>query len=378
MEKDRLVKYLLALFFILSLSQVFYSLGKILLYGRLLDFAVYYMPSVKAAWQGSSIYDGSIGFALNYPPMVLLPLLPLVILPIFWGQIAWTALSIIALLLATLFSIKSLKLKLKKTNYLWLLPLVFLSFPTKYNLGMGQINAFILLLIVLAFYWLGRKKDSLAGISLGLATSFKIVPGFMAIYLLINKKFKALLVMGLTVIVSVVLTGLVFGYGTVSEYFLMRVPRLLQATPEAIYYNQAFSGLAARLWENMTFSVLAIRIFALLVGFMTLKAIVRSKKQKALVWALLMTTVLLINSFSWQHHFVWLLFPYLAVLRELQQRKNWQLSGLTILSYFWVAVNLKTRYLLTGYWFTPFVLSHVFLGALLLWWIIVFLLSWRK
>jgi hypothetical protein len=100
-----------------------------------------------------------------------------------------------------------------------------------------------------------------------------------------------------------------------------------------------------------------------------------SKKAAAvnLTFSLLITLSLLINNFSWQHHFVWLLFPFITIFYFMKDKKlSWYYYLVLGISFFLVGFNLKSPNLL------PVILiSHVFYGALMLWGLNLYLLAKR-
>jgi len=329
------------------------------------------MRAAKAILAGKNIY--SFG-DINYPPPSLFLFLPFSFLPLFWSQLIWSLLSLVCLGTSILISLKILDQKVSLFTWFWITPLVLLSFPVKWTLGMGQMNNLILLLMVLSFFFYKKKKEDWAGVFLGLAISFKIVPFFLVLLFFLKRKLKIVLTSFLTTLALFLLSGLFFGLNLISDYFLKVVPKTFGPAGKEIYYNQAISGFVSRIIFDFSLQSLLTNLLALAIVAFTSFALVRRNKVTDLDYALVITTFLLISPFSWQHHFVWLLFPFLAALVWLQQRKKtlgWKL--LLALAYFLVAINIKQPDLLLGIIFGKILLSHVFLGGLLLWLILVYL-----
>ncbi|HUV72600.1 MAG TPA: glycosyltransferase family 87 protein [Clostridia bacterium] len=368
---QRLGRWLLGAFFIFGVFQPLFSLGKILWQGILFDFSLTYMRAAKAILAGKNIY--SFG-DINYPPPSLFLFLPFSFLPLFWSQLIWSLLSLVCLGTSILISLKILDQKVSLFTWFWITPLVLLSFPVKWTLGMGQMNNLILLLMVLSFFFYKKKKEDWAGVFLGLAISFKIVPFFLVLLFFLKRKLKIVLTSFLTTLALFLLSGLFFGLNLISDYFLKVVPKTFGPAGKEIYYNQAISGFVSRIIFDFSLQSLLTNLLALAIVAFTSFALVRRNKVTDLDYALVITTFVLVSPFSWQHHFVWLLFPFLAALVWLQQRKKtlgWKL--LLALAYFLVAINIKQPDLLLGIIFGKILLSHVFLGGLLLWLILVYL-----
>jgi len=85
---------------------------------------------------------------------------------------------------------------------------------------------------------------------------------------------------------------------------------------------------------------------------------------------LLVSLNLIVNNFSWQHHFVFMIFPFLVTLFYVQKIKiNLKLLFVLSVSYLLISFNLKNPNVV------PVLLqSHVFYGAILLWILQVYLI----
>jgi len=404
-------KIFLVLFFALGTLQPLFSLIKILLYGRLFEYNFTYLRAAEATLMGKSIY--SFG-DINYPPPALFLFIFLHFLPVFWGQIVWSFFSLGCLLLALYFSFKILQLDWKWQNLSLILPLSFLAFPIKWTFGLGQINNLILLLLVLGFYFdlpkspmdigqkatkkqtsptlrrstafppwrdcavvycYGKGKSGLAGLSLGVATCLKIIPGIFLLYFLLKKQFKVF-VFGVILVTGLFLgSGWCFGFNLWREYFTKVIPATFEIGRKDIYYNQAVSGFFSRMIGDGNQVAMATAIFSFLVLAVTIYSLCRQKGIDAFGCSLIISAILLINSFSWQHHFVWLVFPFLTVFAYLKRNFDRKLPLLTFFAYLLVAINLKRPELLMGNFFGKIFVSHVFLGNFLLWLLLMFIMQ---
>lgn len=338
---------------------------KIVLDGCLIDFGVYY-KAAKAILSGASPYLTKTGIPFNYPPTSLFLLIPFSLFSLFSAQIIWTFFSTFCLGLSIYLSIKVLKLKLKTEGLLLLILLIILAFPVKWTLGMGQINHLILLLLVAAFYFFQKKKESLAGVCLGLAVVFKLIPIFLLVLFLIKRKWKVIFYSLLTILlVNLAVIG-AFGGDLVGEYFFRILPSLFETAGKEVYYNQAFSGFIARLTLSHFFRFWLSFAFSAFIFLLCFWLTTKYKKLTSFDYALFMTATLLANGLSWQHHFVWLIFPFLTLFSFLKKQKNISFWLVSLLSYFLVAFNIKNPALFSGRFLSPFILSHVFWGTMIL------------
>jgi len=78
--------------------------------------------------------------------------------------------------------------------------------------------------------------------------------------------------------------------------------------------------------------------------------------------SLLITLGLIINNFSWQHHFVFMIIPFLFTLFYLLDKKNYRGLAVLFIAYLLVSFNFKDPS-----HFSPLLTSHVLYGVVLMW-----------
>ena len=163
----------------------------------LIDLKIY-LYSAERLSRGESIYNVRYAFPLRatdfelqylYPPALAALLAPLVsistpiITPIIifvWQCGSIIALALTAYMLAQLLSGYVGTRRLPANSYVLFL-LLALWPPTLYGIAWGQVNAFILALLVGAAFFTLRRRDRLAGLSLGLAIALKATPAILLV-----------------------------------------------------------------------------------------------------------------------------------------------------------------------------------------------------
>lgn len=349
----------------------FLWLSRGLLLDQYPDFTTqYFVP--KMILSGQNPYNGG-GFLFTshvYPPIVFLLYLPISFLPLGLASHIFTFLSLFALLLSLYLLSKIFDLKFLGSANLLLMTLVFTLFPVKFTLGMGQINFFILLILVLVLYFIKRRNEFTAGIFLGLSIVIKLFPLFLPIYLLLKfkkgnrglilpwtrlrlwyrkKQLKDDLEMldGLFIVLAIagLLTIFLIPKELYLQFFFDILPSLFNSW-KTDYYNQALSGFIGRSFgTGGVGNILKIGI-SLILTITTLLVITKNDDDKfdsnALKYGTLILLSLLINNFSWQHHFVWIIIPFYATFNYLKKidADKWLYIGL-IISYILVAINFK-------------------------------------
>jgi len=353
--------------FLLSLLELF----KPLTLSYLPDFTTYY-ESTKLVLSHKNPYE----LLFVYPPPVFFLTVPFSFFPPLPAEKLWMISSILLLILSLKLVLNELRISLLSEKGMLLCSLIFLFyFPLKFTLGTGQLNLFILFLITLSFLGFMKKDNRLLGISLGVAVMIKIFPLFLLPYLLLRRKWKALLWFFATCAFLSIASFIFFP--TTSTYFVSYfrevLPQLLLKQHNAYYYNQALSGFVSRLNIASNISQIVQSVISLMLFLMTLFAILANKKESktSLEFSLVLILNLLLNGFSWQHHFVWLLIPFLIIFFAI--KRNIKLNFLLLLSFSLVSVNIAQPRL-----FSPLLQSHVFYGTLLLFGLNVYLLLSRR
>lgn len=330
------------------------------------DFSSYYYGAQTIFNGGNPYLGGEMFFGpFLYPPFALLFFLPFTFVSFVAAEKIFVVISMLCLFLSLYLLFKLFKISILSFLSIILLIFVFNFFPEKFTLGMGQINNVILLFLSIFIYSYIKKRNIIAGIFLALAIMLKVSPLVLVIFLLIDKQWKILCVTGISMMVMTLLV-VVFVDPTINIYFLKNVLPTLATSWKIDYYNQALSGFIQREIPGMYLQqILRTSLgLLLLVGSFVTIWINRSKNDntRLLSISILLTLSLIINSFSWQHHFVWLLIPFLITLMLIKDShlhlRYYIFLGI---SFILVAINLKDPSMV------PSILqSHVLYGALLL------------
>lgn len=146
-----------------------------------IDFAIYYEA---VGWEGGSLYDfrhAVEGLPFNYPPFAALVLRPLNALSLDVAEHAWFVASSAATVAFALLVLRSLpRLPTTDLHRAAAVTLLLLMMPATLTLRMGQINAFVGLLVMLDVLLL-QRESRWAGVGTGLAAGLKVTPALVAV-----------------------------------------------------------------------------------------------------------------------------------------------------------------------------------------------------
>lgn len=302
------------------------------------DFLVYF-EAAKSILAGANLYQWNkfAGFPFNYPPTSLLFLWPLGLMPFTTAAVVWNILSLGAFLLSIYLVYRRVNLKL---FILFLLFTVF-YFPEKFNIGMGQINNFVLLFSVLGIT---------SPFFLAFATGIKFAPAIFILYYILRKDRSKLKKYFFYLLILILVSFILVPFSYQKDYFLNVLPMSFTPAAKDWYYNQSLYGFLARSIDSELITKYAYYLLTLIIVLVTwLRARVLPKKNQLAAVACL---YLLIHPIALQHYFGFAIIPLILL----------GLSPVTAFAYLLLAANLKQPDLV------PVLFrSHQFFGSLVLW-----------
>ncbi len=295
-----------------------------------IDLRIYYQAVNFWAHGHGSIYDyrnNHTGYAFTYPPFAALAMLPMAVLP--WGIVhAVSQLgTVAATLLLGYWFVDPVARRYGWTRwFVWAVAscLTFAFEPLRETLSFGQVNMFLLLLVLADFRLLigrgsrlGRlgRLGGLGGLGVGLAAAVKLTPGIFLVYLLVARKWRAAGTAAATFLAAsalAVLTGPHQWWAFWTRY----VWDAGRVGSEDYVSNQSLRGFVARLDPAHPSTVLWLSLVAAAVLVWARRA--RQAARLGDDWAgVALTAVVgcLISPISWIHHLVWL-FPALFLLAD--------------------------------------------------------------
>lgn len=302
--------------------------------------------------QVHALADGeNIWQRYNYPnpPIMALILRPFAELPPLAGSIAWfyfkALLTVVAVgLVFRLLDVPGRPFPLWGKGLTLLLTLR----PIEGDLVHGNVNLFIMFLVVAMMYALSARRGLLAGLTLGLAIACKVTPALFVPYLVWKRAWAALIgtFAGLLLFLWIV-PGLAFGWSQNQDYLAswwrnMVVPYAIEGKVTTEHQNQSLPGLLHRLltesasvatYEDDEYVVLErhnvatwnprhvgwlVKGCAALFGLLVLwrcRAPLGGQPAWPLVaeFGVIVLGMLLFSERTWKHHCVTLLVPF-AVL----------------------------------------------------------------
>jgi hypothetical protein len=315
-------------------------------------------PQVESLWQGEDIY---LRYGFPTPPIMAIILTPFCWMPGSWAMLAWFAFksALLSWICVRLVGVvEQWKGPIPSWGF-WVAALLAVR-PVMGDLLHGNVNLWILYLVVAGVLCFQRGWDFLSGMSLSLAVACKLTPICVVIYFAWKRQYR---LVGCCLLGSVLwwwlLPGLILGFDRNASLlqhwsdYMVR-PYVSRGAVETVQTNQSAVALVHRLLsrdlgdvglsESTSVDTGRAMIVAkgvsiglvLLVGWLCRA---RWRSRLSLGWwhelGIVLLVMLLLSERSWKHHFVWLVPISLVLsasacwlLREGDHGRAWKILWL--------------------------------------------------
>ena len=339
------------------------------------DFHVFYFSSLDLLGNRNPYTDTFLFTGLGYPIVTLLPFLFLTLFPFSIASKIFLILNIVSLCGVITLSLKILQ-EFSTRNFLVFLFISLFFFPVSFTFGMGQVNILAYFLLLLGIY-LRKRFDFYPGILIAFAILLKPIFIFLMLFFLLKKNWKVLFVTLATLIILVLVTIKLFGIFDYFYYLNHQVPQLLSMSGREIYYNQGFTGFIARLTHNLFLRKFIPFLFTIITIFYLLFLWIKKIFYEHLL-SLFLIALLLIDTLSWQHHFVFLIFPFITLFFTIKRHQEKSILYFFLgIAFILTGMNITMPNLFMRFPIT-LLLSHVFYGTILLFALFTYVLQKQK
>jgi hypothetical protein len=296
----------------------------------------------------------------NYPPPFILAIEPLSLIPripAFW---LWHGFNLCLLLIAVWLLVADLDNSCKRVGFAGA---ALLYGPVTASLFWGQVEPFVLLMLVLALRNSEARRDVASGIAVGLAALCKIYPIVLLGYFLLSRRWTVVVSTGLTILGGILLSLIAFG-GEVHADF---IHQLLRTAGDKFWPNTMNASLSAvvakSLWlmvgPNISPGLKVLRIALIVLAAsvvlaMTIRGTLSANRRddESIGFGLSVAATVLFTPIVWPHHLTVLLIPLRQVTGDIRH-KNETAFRLAICSYCaaelelllgWLGILLSPRY----------------------------------
>lgn len=272
---------------------------------------------------GDSLYAGvnaERGLAFTYPPFAAVLFTVLAVVPLSLAGIGWAGLSVAAatrtcVLLGRRLGFDSRQVAVTTAA---LLGCLAVWEPTSATLSYGQINFFLLWLVVEDRF--GSVPERLRGVLTGIAAGIKVVPGIFIAYDLVTGRRRAAAVSTASFLATVVISAAVAPRDTLRYWSVLVFDAPRTGGP---WYsgNQSVLGALARLSGQWPSTPVWVAVCATLTGLGLAVAARWHRRGFPLLGAGLAALVMLLAApITWSHHWVWALLLVAGLVEARRER----------------------------------------------------------
>ena len=316
------------------------------------DFGVCYQGG-KRMMSGETLYRSSDGhLQYKYSPASAVFFSFFALFPQEVAKFIWYVLELILLGAVFVVSYGLLPHKLKKRSWIVGLSFLILLKFTAREIELGQVNIFILFLLLMVLLALLNKKDTTAGLLWGFSLLFKPYAFVFLPYFLLKKRFKLVLMGICVVLVALILPSLFYGikgnFIVLGEWYqslFLSTPSLL-----AVYDNASFHAFFMKILPSDRGDL----VWVLIVGSSLLLAAAflwmmwkgkeaGLKKPEFLEFSYLCILIPLLSPLGWYYNY---LFSLLAVVILLNHTDSFPFLGKAILIVNFVVIGASLREIL--------------------------------
>jgi hypothetical protein len=368
------------------------------------DFEVYYYSGVISKIKPEFLYHhlkwseasgGEFRYRLPflYIPAYAVLMRPLSELPYHTAKQVWFWCSIIAIVVTVYILYRYIPSKkvLTLSVIFWLLNPAALD-----TLFLGQVNAFLALLLTLACVGLGNPKYAvqlLAGMCLGFASAIKPFPIGLALFAFSRKHYSYVAGTVVSLILLFVIGFAALPLKVTQDYFNVMLGVATEFAPPgvAIFWNQSIAAFWSKL--NMPIDVMIgtspppnpmwVTVLSVVSSFgfagLTIKALLQKKDREGREISiyeicLVLIAMLLLTPNTWWHYLLITTFIFIAIAKILLNHSTtwWQRIALP-LGYLLIVTQRGMERILPRVRIN--ILSSLMFFGLMIWWYVVMVIS---
>ncbi|HUB38843.1 MAG TPA: glycosyltransferase 87 family protein [Streptosporangiaceae bacterium] len=285
-------------------------------------FAIVYRPFDLNIylWGGHAVTDASRLYLVQahanwftYPPFAAALFTPLTALPVTIVVIGWELATVAAFAWVCVLSLRLAGCWPSKAAVAAVVGAGLLLEPVYHTLFLGQVNVFLLALVLTDIWLVASGKR--AGVGIGVAAAIKLTPAIFVVLLLLTRKTKEALIAAGTFAACAVVGCLVDP--SASRLYWTRLFYDTARVRVTYISNQSLDAAAARILGGVSHVGTWYLAAELTVGALGLA--VATLLARRADWlgaaALTGTTGLLVSPVSWTHHWVWCMPALIVLLR---------------------------------------------------------------
>src|SRR5215472_2689425 len=290
--------------------------------GLVIGFAIAFRPFDLSIylWGGHSVTDGLRLYLVpahanwfTYPPFAAAVFTPLAALPAVVVDVAWELASVAAFAWSCVLALRLTGYRPSRPVLAAVVGAGFLLEPVYHTLYLGQVNLFLLALVMTDIWRAARGRT--AGIGVGLAAAIKLTPAIFIVLFLLTRRTKDAVIAGGT-FASCALVGFLVDPSASRLYWTLLFHDTARVNATYISNQSPYAALVRIMGgvSHVGSWYLAIPLILGALGLAVAATLARRQDWLGAA-AVTGTTSLLVCPISWTHHWVWIMPALFVLLR---------------------------------------------------------------
>lgn len=245
----------------------------------------------------------------------------------------WNISSLLALAVSVWLVISGMGIRFSAWSSLPVVSVLLASDPLFQQVAQGQLNLFLLLLLVGIWSSTRRDRPIAAGAFLALAAAIKLFPGFILLYFLVRRQWRAVCSAAISFGLVTAATCLIVGTRTYHTYLTQVLPGA--TSWKAVWNNASIAGFWYKLFDpsgrddrlsplflSPTLATTGTLVCVAIVVALLVRTILKSRSQRDadLAMGLTIVAMLLASPVTWEHYFLLLLVPLVVIWVHLPRK----------------------------------------------------------
>ncbi len=290
--------------------------------GLVIGFAIAYRPFDLSIylWGGGAVTHGMRLYLVapranwfTYPPFAAAVFTPLAALPPVVVGVAWELASVAALAWSCVLALKLAGWQPSGVMVAAVTGASFLLEPVYHTLYLGQVNLFLMALVMTDIWRTARGRS--AGIGVGVAAAIKLTPGIFIVVFLLTRRTRSAVIAALTFAGCGALGYLVDP--SASRLYWTRLFYDTARVNAGYISNQSPYAAAVRILGGVSHVGAWYLAIPVMTGALGLAVAATLARRGDWLGAAAVTGVtgLLVSPISWTHHWVWIMPALIVLLR---------------------------------------------------------------
>lgn len=293
-----------------------------------------YIIASEDFFLGKNPYTINSIFAYIYPQFFSIIMYPFTMLPYWLSVLIWYLIGYVSFFLIIKYLLEIIQPKINDKTILIYAAFLNIAFVAlmQDNFRNGQVNLFLLLLLVLFFKSFLANKTILSSIFLATAISIKLTPAIFIAFLIFGKNYRiAAFTIFLSFLFIIGLPYLFTGEKSL-EYYKYYLDTFIFVRAKNFGPDQIHTGFSLSALIGQYFPQVGLLLSAIFIMSFNIYLQMKNKSNLYILFSIYLLSILLISPMSEGHHLIFALPSYIYFIVEYLKSRNKYILIILIIS----------------------------------------------